>query len=972
MGFSWAMLFAQKAHENILLGAGLTLEQQLVDGRRAPPLGGDVWAAYVDNCAIFSTSEERAEFWRVKLQDKLDSLGLETHDVVTATQSTDLLGHHIDGVNLTLSLKPNRFWKIRQATLGLLDRGRCTGQELSVLVGHLTFAFLLNRPLLSVFAACYVFVDKHRHRRVRMWPSVARELANAVGLLPLAYSSLRASWAEDIMVVDACMSGLAVGSRYVGTTESEFLGTYNERWRFSGERAIQPRRRVLEHLGVESAKKTSDITILESEHVELLSKDLVDHTSWQTKYKHKLDPDAAEPIHVKEAYASLSAVKHICRRRQSADKFVIFGDNMSVCLALQRGRSKDYKLLHVVRKVAAHQLALGHHYVFRWLPSEVNPVDKASRAFENGHHSASAFTKTSSAVGMQVRAEDCCRGDARFAECRNEFSQEGSGSTDGGLPQIMAGSGVNALRDLRSECQHVEGLHKKVGRVQGSRTSLVPPAGHGGFRRARFTELLRQGFQRPAPSGRWREVAGGLLPPQSTSWSEGGRGHATNGKNAGVMEPSASHRDQGGATTRGCVGNSAAAGGAGQARHGVSSPDRASGLFTAGGADAFARCRHSDASASAGEWPPVLEPSTVPFRQLAAVKDAHLRRCGALRQRGLHLLGRPARRCQAEPAGACAGMAFHSPGVARGFSKRSSGSRFGQPQVGAALAPALRSHLGQHVSAPVFGRNPAQRALGECQVTKALRTGLQGEPGFGELGQWSRGRPPEQGSQTRVRVNSRFQVKGAAWAGPKLMYVEFGVRPHLSKVSAQHGISSHFLDLHALAAVSTLWLKRIVHNQPLRVAGIGINIEELPERHFTSEVMNGIVTVCLWCERHRIPLHVIARANCKLWGHPLMSSLVAEGAYFDVFASCCLGSKWCAQIAVFALTVSAPTVPKCSCRNTGCIHVARLGGRCRVRVLPTRFWHLLFACVTDRLVAKYICQSTQGGVMGLGVYGHKE
>eukprot|EP00971_Amphidinium_carterae_P102715 2033156-Amphidinium_carterae.1 len=194
MGLSWAMLFAQKAHENILVSAGLSREQRLVDGCRAPALEADVWAANVDNCAIFSLSQDRAEAWRIKLQGKMDQLGLDTHEVVTATQDTDLLGHHIDGKGMTLlSLKPSRYWKIRQATLGLLDRGRCTGQELSVLLGHLTYAFLLNRPLLSIFAACYVFVDKHRHRRVRMWPSVAKELANAVGLLPLAYADLKAT-----------------------------------------------------------------------------------------------------------------------------------------------------------------------------------------------------------------------------------------------------------------------------------------------------------------------------------------------------------------------------------------------------------------------------------------------------------------------------------------------------------------------------------------------------------------------------------------------------------------------------------------------------------------------------------------------------------------------------------------------------------------------------------------------------------
>eukprot|EP00971_Amphidinium_carterae_P275927 5475103-Amphidinium_carterae.1 len=86
------------------------------------------------------------------------------------------------------------------------------------------------------------------------------------------------------MVVDAC---LAVGCRQVGSFESQSLGTYNERWRFVAERDIQPRRRVLEPLGVQSAKKVADVDLLELEHVELLSKELVDEGAWSTKYRHR-------------------------------------------------------------------------------------------------------------------------------------------------------------------------------------------------------------------------------------------------------------------------------------------------------------------------------------------------------------------------------------------------------------------------------------------------------------------------------------------------------------------------------------------------------------------------------------------------------------------------------------------------------------------------------------------------------------
>eukprot|EP00971_Amphidinium_carterae_P177672 3524187-Amphidinium_carterae.1 len=190
------------------------------------------------------------------------------------------------------------------------------------------------------------------------------------------------------------------------------------------------------------------------------------------------------------------------------------------------------------------------------------------------------------------------------------------------------------------------------------------------------------------------------------------------------------------------------------------------------------------------------------------------------------------------------------------------------------------------------------------------------------------------------------------------MYAEFGVRPHLTKVSAAHGISSHFFDLRTLRSIRTSWFKHFVNEQPQRLAGIGINLEEVPARHCSHEVIDGICAVSTWCEQHGIPLQVIARSSCQIWGHPLISALFAQGAYFGTFPSCALGNKarpHRVQVQEeFGMCAHIPSERQMSCTSA------------------TRFWHLLFACVTDKLVAKYICQNTQGGGMGFGgEYGHK-
>ena len=62
--------------------------------------------------------------------------------------------------------------------------------------------------------------------------------------------------------------------------------------------------------------------------------------------------------------------------------FVVLSDNMSIVLALSKGRCCEFSLPKQVRKVAALLLATGARLRVRWIPSEVNPADEGSRVYE--------------------------------------------------------------------------------------------------------------------------------------------------------------------------------------------------------------------------------------------------------------------------------------------------------------------------------------------------------------------------------------------------------------------------------------------------------------------------------------------------------------------------------------------------------------------------------------------------------------
>ena len=81
-----------------------------------------------------------------------------------------------------------------------------------------------------------------------------------------------------------------------------------------------------------------------------------------------------------EGRGLLIALKHCLRNIQSfGQRGVFLVDNMSLCLAITRGRSSSPNLVSCCRSVAALLLATGFRLACRWIPSEVNISDGPSR-----------------------------------------------------------------------------------------------------------------------------------------------------------------------------------------------------------------------------------------------------------------------------------------------------------------------------------------------------------------------------------------------------------------------------------------------------------------------------------------------------------------------------------------------------------------------------------------------------------------
>lgn len=87
-----------------------------------------------------------------------------------------------------------------------------------------------------------------------------------------------------------------------------------------------------------------------------------------------------ENIILTEARALLLGIRHKLRSAKAfAKRHTFLVDNLPLALAASKGRAGSPNLAPVLRSIAAHSLASGARFAVRWLPSEFNPADAASR-----------------------------------------------------------------------------------------------------------------------------------------------------------------------------------------------------------------------------------------------------------------------------------------------------------------------------------------------------------------------------------------------------------------------------------------------------------------------------------------------------------------------------------------------------------------------------------------------------------------
>lgn len=398
MGFSWSFFLVQKLHEQLTMSSlGIPPSQLVADGNIVPTFSEEACAGmpYCDNVHVLSCSKVRCEAGRVKVVEKLKSVGFGVHEEIEATTLFPTLGGIIDGRAGQIRPTTSRLWNLILA-FEYASKSKVSSDFIQRLLGHAMCICVLCRPGMSIFRSLYDF-SIGGFPPMYLWDSAKRECIIFAGILPLLFGDIKRPWSTTVSCTDASPEGFGIVEREMDIGDVQSMGSWNERWRFKRlpVSSWRPRDRALgkdvfsdistarrpETLGEQSHEFVEDPLFPEIPHSILKPSD------WKTAKIGRWQ-DTSEHITLKEGRCLLLCLRRLSRSSSHrGKKHLVLVDNLGLALAITKGRAHNYRLLRVCQQIGALSLVSNIGLKIRWIPSEVNPSDGPSRGDLNPHSS---------------------------------------------------------------------------------------------------------------------------------------------------------------------------------------------------------------------------------------------------------------------------------------------------------------------------------------------------------------------------------------------------------------------------------------------------------------------------------------------------------------------------------------------------------------------------------------------------------
>ncbi|CAK0849158.1 unnamed protein product [Prorocentrum cordatum] len=345
MGCSFSLWICQTMLEATALQVPqLTVANRFVDRRPVPGVTSDViHTEYVDNALSLSTDPSVASAAAAAVDSRLRAAGLPTHGVECSFGAA-ALGWQFDEKFPIIGLNPALRWKLRLACLELCRKGFASGKTVSRVVSHFTSRALIWRELLSCLNSLYAFSAQYGGRTARLWPSCLRELRWCASLVVFCFRDAGAAFDSRLTMVDASWWGVGVTQKTSSSAVALELSRYNERWRFS---------------------KTQEGG--------------VSHRSLALKAQSSGDPFVPESV---ATFENPGGFQEVITDLEEDEEFVVSSSAFEVEEVTQVENEEFPEIPEAVwaegwYPVVSHRC--GTAFFWRWVPSERNSADRASR-----------------------------------------------------------------------------------------------------------------------------------------------------------------------------------------------------------------------------------------------------------------------------------------------------------------------------------------------------------------------------------------------------------------------------------------------------------------------------------------------------------------------------------------------------------------------------------------------------------------
>lgn len=319
---------------------GRTAISVYVDDAAQIGLKGEVEAAQQDFVATIAREKLRFSFpkWEQPSKGPVRSLGLE-----------------VDLTSGRVRPNPLRMRSLLGDTMRAIQSEWISRRMAASLVGRWTDALLVRRPLLSVFNAVY---ERQAFRGDQ--ERIRSEFRCAVDLAPAIYRNVFRPFAALVIAYDASSTGGAVVYARVESEVAERMAQLNAR-NLQDDAALD----------VSAEEQSRRLTALGFAEL-----------PWKLAMRRdfrRID----EHINTLEATMLVTSLEWASRSAaQRGRRLIIFGDNQAVVYGAAKGRSSSGGLCHLLRQVAAYEVAADFHVYHAWVPTLLNPADTDSRYYE--------------------------------------------------------------------------------------------------------------------------------------------------------------------------------------------------------------------------------------------------------------------------------------------------------------------------------------------------------------------------------------------------------------------------------------------------------------------------------------------------------------------------------------------------------------------------------------------------------------